>query len=364
MGIRRLLAVSTAGLTAVTLVPLLALGQAVDQAEQARDEAHRLVSAAVANRDEIEAELLAALDRYQDLAEQLTQVSIDVERLRQRVVETGIRITQAKTASSQRAVTAYMQAVAVPPMWTAGSLEDAMVVERSLAVLRGEDLLQVNTLNITERDLRLLQDSYQSQLIQAQLLQGQVEAEADRLQTLFAQADSEVAGAIAAARQADVAYRSALDEVARARAAEEERIRKENQAATTTTTAPPATTATTTVVTTTSPTTNPQGPRTFRPSVERWRSTVAAYFPESQIDGALAVIQCESFGDPDAYNPYSGASGLFQFLPSTWAVTSVRAGVGGESVFDGEANIAAAAWLAAYYESRGLSPWSPWSCKP
>ncbi len=67
------------------------------------------------------------------------------------------------------------------------------------------------------------------------------------------------------------------------------------------------------------------------------------------VDDALAVLRCESNGDPDAYNPYSGASGLFQFLPSTWATVSVRAGFGGASVFDANANTGTAAWLSNYY---------------
>jgi soluble lytic murein transglycosylase-like protein len=91
---------------------------------------------------------------------------------------------------------------------------------------------------------------------------------------------------------------------------------------------------------------------------------VASYFPASRVDGALTVIQCESNGDAGAYNPYSGASGLFQFLPGTWATVSPRAGFAGASVFDGEANIGTAAWLSNYYESRGASPWSPWTCRP
>ena len=74
---------------------------------------------------------------------------------------------------------------------------------------------------------------------------------------------------------------------------------------------------------------------------------MAAYFSPSMVDQALSIIQCESLGDPNAYNPYSGASGLFQFLPGTWAVTSVKAGFGGASVFDPEANVASAAWLTS-----------------
>ena len=76
-----------------------------------------------------------------------------------------------------------------------------------------------------------------------------------------------------------------------------------------------------------------------------------------------ALAQCESLGDPDAYNPYSGASGLFQFLPSTWASTSPKAGFPDASVFDPVANIGAAAWIANRYDALGMSYWQPWSCR-
>jgi resuscitation-promoting factor RpfB len=58
----------------------------------------------------------------------------------------------------------------------------------------------------------------------------------------------------------------------------------------------------------------------------------------------LRVTYCESRFNPGAYNA-SGASGLFQFLPSTWAVNSVRAGFAGASVFDPVASANVAAWM-------------------
>jgi soluble lytic murein transglycosylase-like protein len=97
--------------------------------------------------------------------------------------------------------------------------------------------------------------------------------------------------------------------------------------------------------------------------IEQWRSLVAAYFPASRVDEALAILQCESLGDPDAYNPYSGASGLFQFLPSTWASTSPKAGFAGAGAFEPEPNVGSAAWLASRYQELGQGFWTPWSCR-
>lgn len=65
---------------------------------------------------------------------------------------------------------------------------------------------------------------------------------------------------------------------------------------------------------------------------------------------ALRVAKCESNYNPYAVNRSSGASGLFQFLPSTWAGSPYHA----QSVFDPTANATAAAWL---YHRDGPSQW-------
>jgi soluble lytic murein transglycosylase-like protein len=71
------------------------------------------------------------------------------------------------------------------------------------------------------------------------------------------------------------------------------------------------------------------------------------------VSWALRVANCESHYNPQAVNGSSGASGLFQFLPSTWAGSPFT----GSSVFDPAANARAAAWL--YQRSGG----AVWSCK-
>lgn len=47
-------------------------------------------------------------------------------------------------------------------------------------------------------------------------------------------------------------------------------------------------------------------------AVERWRPLVDQY--DWETNTALAVILCESRGNPEAVNPTSGAAGLFQLL--------------------------------------------------
>jgi hypothetical protein len=74
-------------------------------------------------------------------------------------------------------------------------------------------------------------------------------------------------------------------------------------------------------------------------------------------DQLLRIAYCESHYNPNAYNASSGASGLFQFLASTWALQSPKAGYGGASVFDPVANANTAAMMFAMGQAR------QWVCK-
>lgn len=81
---------------------------------------------------------------------------------------------------------------------------------------------------------------------------------------------------------------------------------------------------------------------------------IRARFPSSEVPRALCTAYRESHFNPYAKNPHSSASGVFQFVASTWRSVSVRAGWGGASVFSAVANVAVAAWVV-----RNIG-WSPW----
>ena len=63
------------------------------------------------------------------------------------------------------------------------------------------------------------------------------------------------------------------------------------------------------------------------------------------VQWAMNVAWCESRYHPNSVNSDSGASGLFQFLPSTWSGTPYAS----QSPFDPRANSFAAAWLYSHY---------------
>lgn len=52
--------------------------------------------------------------------------------------------------------------------------------------------------------------------------------------------------------------------------------------------------------------------------VDRWRPLLEILFPAEEVDTALCIIRHESRGDPDADNPRSSATGLFQILAGHW----------------------------------------------
>ena len=351
----------------------IARAQNVDQTEQEAAEAAEraqaatgLVESAVANRTEIELELAATIERLNLLADELSALSVGLGRISEQLGFADLELAGIQTDIELRAVDAYMSALSPAGIAVVNSrnVEEAMITGKVVEDVIGARQAELGGLVVKKKDLQRLQADFATQHEAVAAKQAEFDAEVEHLAELFGQADSAVGDAVRAAAEADLEYRAALDDVAAAKAKEAE---KERQAGndTTTTTSPPGTTVTTTTTTTvtTAPGDGGDYPWSPPPEVEQWRGLVAQHFPSNRVDEALHIMWCESRGDAEAYNPYSGASGLFQFIPSTWASASVSAGYPGASAFDPEANVASAAWLAGEYERLGLYYWQAWSCK-
>ena len=92
---------------------------------------------------------------------------------------------------------------------------------------------------------------------------------------------------------------------------------------------------------------------TFSAQVEQWRSLVASIWPASQVDNVLAVMQCESGGDPNAHNTNGEDSrGLMQINVGPGAHTQWAS----YNLFDPTTNLQLA------YQLWQQSGWAPWSC--
>ncbi len=357
----------------------LALAQTVDEAEQDAELAQQqaevasgLVDAAVAQRGQIEAELATSITRINELAAELSRVSAGVDTLQTQIGFADTELSGIQVALETHAVDAYMTALASPGVTFVNSsnVEEAMIAGQVVEDVVSSGLAQVDQLVVKRDALERLQIALTDQQAKVAALKDEVDAEVEHLAVLYDEADAEVGRAVREAAVADAAYREALSAVDAAQAREAERRRQEERSASgpppTTEPDPGAGSPTTTAPpepTTTDGGSGGGGGWDFPPAVEQWRSTVASYFPAGRVDEALRIIQCESLGDSDAYNPYSGASGLFQFLPSTWASTAPKAGFPDSSPFDPSANIGAAAWLAGRYQALGQGFWAPWSCR-
>jgi septal ring factor EnvC (AmiA/AmiB activator) len=357
-----------------------ARAQSVDDAEEAAVEAEQqagaasgLVDQAVADRSNIETQLAASMVRLNELAEHLSSVSAGVTRLQGQIGFADAELLGIKADIESQAIDAYMSALSAPGVSFVNSdnVEDAMVASLFIGDVVETGQESVDALVMKRRDLEALVASFLADQERALQLKAQVDAETENLANLYEQADAEVADAIRQANKSAAQYGEALSAVEAARAKESEQERQNEREPPTTTTAPdtpdqtspPTTTTTVPVTTTTDAGGGGGGSTNFPAAVERWRGEVSRFFPASRVDEALAIIQCESLGDAGAYNPYSGASGLFQFLPSTWAATAPKAGFGGAEPFDGVANIGTAAWLANRYQDLGMGFWKPWSCR-
>jgi soluble lytic murein transglycosylase-like protein len=356
-----------------------------ERATGAAEGAYQIVDEAVAERDEVETRLFETLDRYQANAELFAEISASLEDLNEALAIAEARAEATRDSFETQAVAAYIEAVgsAGVLVFDSTSIESAMVTQETLGRSTRETLANLDGFLAFQNEVDSMRAATIERSEETARVQRTLEADATELEELFAAANAEVATAYQLARAAEAELAQATEALARAERATSTTI----PPSTAPTAAPPTTTAptptptvgsststtnasptTTQPPTTTGPTTTTTAPESWPPisissATYSWRPLLETHFAPDLVLDALVIIQCESVGNPDAVNPYSGASGLFQFMPGTWAVASVEAGVGDRSVFEGEANIIAASWLAEYYRSRGLDPWRPWACR-
>ncbi len=357
--------------TVVAVGEPFAMAQSVDEAKTDATEAKEraeiasgFVSEAIAEREELELQLAETISRVSELGAKLSILGSGLDRTAAQLGFADVEMAGIESAIEVQAVDAYMTVLASPSVSVINSpsVEHAMVVSSVVEDVVASGRASVDSLVVKRRNLEDLQEAYLAEQAEFQALQDEMDTEVEHLATLYDQADDQVADAVRMAKSADAEYRAALSAVDLARARAEERQRQEERSTTTTTTTP-TTTAPRDTTTTTTSSSGGGGPWDHPPQVEQWRPLVEQFFPSNRVEEALRIMDCESNGDPDAYNPYSGASGLFQFLPSTWASTAPKAGYPDASPFDPEANTASAAWLANRYQELGSDYWAAWSCR-
>lgn len=92
-----------------------------------------------------------------------------------------------------------------------------------------------------------------------------------------------------------------------------------------------------------------------------WGDLIREHFGDSQYAKACSVMTCESEGNPRVENPVSTASGLFQFLDTTWA--AARTNVSGGNEYDRAKDAPAEMQIEAAAKWQKQTAWSQWVCQ-
>lgn len=300
---------------------------AAEAAQRERDAAADANAAAGRHRNDVEARVAAAFERlwlantnaaaaaakHVELIDQLGNLERQAGALRRSIED--------------RAVEAYMRSAfgSSLMLWQAESFEElALLTEtaREAASTSGDEIVQLEE---TRSMLVQIRHEAESEAVRLERLNAEAAVVHEELEALFVEADAVAAATLANLAVTEAAYDQALTEL-------EEAERRAAALA----------------------------------GVEHWRPLVETYFPEYLVEDALRVMKCESSGNPDAVNPTSGASGLFQFLDTTWAWVAPQVGMGGRSRFDPEANVASAAWLVDFTirTAHPRGTWAHWTCQP
>ncbi|HEY5889554.1 MAG TPA: hypothetical protein VIW94_02485, partial [Acidimicrobiia bacterium] len=270
-----------------------ARAQTVEDAEEAAqsagtqvEAAQGLVDVAVANREAIELDLVESIARVNQLAGELSSLSVGLDRIVEKLQFADAELEGISVDIEARAVDAYMSALGGTRMTVvnSGSVEEAMVTGLVVSDLISSDQEAIDSLVNQKKSLEQLQQDLARQQEAVAAKKAEFDSENQRLANLMAQANSDVADAMREANLADEQHRAALAgiEAAQAKAAAAER-QDENEPSPTTqppTTSPGGSSPTTTTATVS--TTAPGGggyPWTPPPVVEQWRGLVSQHFP-------------------------------------------------------------------------------------
>lgn len=81
------------------------------------------------------------------------------------------------------------------------------------------------------------------------------------------------------------------------------------------------------------------------PSTEPYVRLIRQYAEKYQVSEMwlARIMECESKSNPETVNLTSQATGLMQFMPSTWQSTPFR----NDNIFDPDRQVEAAAWMAS-----------------
>lgn len=271
-------------------------------------------------------QLILTLEEYTRVNADLQQLGLFVAGVRAEMDDTRAEIRGLDSMAQERAVSAYIRGMSTTSnLFISETFDDMAVATEAIKRASDEDELLFQTLDDRRTDLSRQTTELTAALDELAITNDALDVKRQELEGLFALADQRVVAAFQNLNNADAEYQAALATL------EEEKAK-----------------------------------RRWLGGVAQWRPLVEQYFPAEYVEEAMIIMACESGGNPDAKNPNSTATGLFQFLDGTWAWMTVLSGWEGHSRLDPEANVAVAAYLFEYSirTNHPLGRWGHWECQP
>ncbi len=300
--------------------------RAAAEAEAEQQRAQGEADAAEFARADLGSRIDSALTEYQSANAELEKVGLSLAGLRHEIDVTEDEVAALREVAHEQAAQAYMRTIGGgSSVLLSSSFEEMAVMSETIARASDTNLAAYEILDTRRDDLARLRVGYQSEKDRMAALNELLSSQLADLEVLLAEADAQMVYAFRNLAEVDAAYAAAQATLAEA-----------------------------------------QRKYRWTGSVEQWRPLVEQYFPAERVQEAISVMACESGGNPNAKNPTSTATGLFQFLTGTWAWSSVSAGWSGYSRLNPEANIAVAAWLVerSVRTNHPGGAWGHWECQP
>jgi|GEM_PF-3196129 peptidoglycan hydrolase CwlO-like protein len=335
-----------ATLTVIAMFALGALGPSL-RAPTARADTAAQIKQEQAKLDALLAQVASAQAQSAALQQQVSALLVRIDGTRRQIEATGAQqaatrqredaaqgqVAAERALVDQRAAEAYMNPLSsIDVILGSSSLADLQDRVAYVGAVGQSDRDLLNSLAQAIAALDAARSQLASQQSSLQASQSSLSSEAADLTASLAQQQS-----LVATLGQDVQDAQALIKVLttkRAREIAAAKLRQEH---------PPA-----------PPVPPPPPPPPPTGSVQDIIASDFAPLGQTTVTQALCVAGRESGFSASAVNPYSGAGGVFQFLPQTWPGVSEAAGYGGRSVFDAAANVGSAEWEVAHFG------WSDW----
>ncbi len=174
------------------------------QTQKDVDEAKATLDEAVDDRAFVSDELEAAIARYQEINNQLAEVSYRVTQMQDRITDYESDVRELRKAVEDRAIDAYMAGGvdSLQLFFTADSYADVVTSQQVLEHAASKDLTLIDQLTATKTQMERLREELETDQIAAAELRDAADAIVAELDRLYSAYDEEV-------RVADVAFREA-----------------------------------------------------------------------------------------------------------------------------------------------------------